>query len=414
MAVRPWSGESGSFTSGRTWPASSNEDQTERHVVLGEGTMSTHATNRVSTQPVQVTAGRVVLEADLALPENAIGIVIFAHGSGSSRHSPRNRTVARALQEVGLATLLIDLLTPEEEKIDLQTAYFRFDIGLLAERLVGATQWLKKQRATHGLSVGYFGVSTGGGAALLAAAEDPDAVRAVVSRGGRPDLAGAALPLVAAPTLLIVGGLDQPVIELNRKALAELRCEKQFVIVPGATHLFEEPGTLEEVARLARDWFVRHVSAAPVATGPVTPRRDAAADAMAAGGSPTSWRSRAVIEDTYHGQWIGSSGRALDAPTMPADRAGHPPEVILHGHAIAGLEPSDIQRLRDAGPPVPGRAYAHVQMTGNYILGCIDTQTLDYRDLTPEEAHQLAWEAFGRCIHVIAYFDENEQLVAGD
>src|SRR5699024_9258407 len=144
---------------------------------------------RLSTQAVHVTAGRVVLEGDLARPEGAAGIVVFAHGSGSSRHSPRNRAVARALQEAGLATLLIDLLTPEEEKVDLQTAYFRFDIGLLAERLVGAAQWLKQQRETRGLPVGYFGASTGGGAALLAAAEDPDAVGAIVSRGGRPDLA---------------------------------------------------------------------------------------------------------------------------------------------------------------------------------------------------------------------------------
>ena len=376
--------------------------------------MSTHAAGPAPMQAVQVTAGRVTLEGDLALPEDAVGIVVFAHGSGSSRQSPRNRAVARALQEAGLATLLIDLLTSEEEKVDLQTAYFRFDIGLLAERIVGVTQWLQAQQAIRGLPVGYFGASTGGGAALLAAAEDPDAVRAVVSRGGRPDLAGAALKMVQTPTLLIVGGLDQPAIEINRKALAELRCEKQLVIVPGATHLFEEPGTLEEVARLARDWFVRHVSAATVTTGPGTPPRDAAGDATAAGGSPKSWRSRAVIEDTYHGQWIGPSGRALDAPPMPADQTGHPPEVILHGHAIAGLEPSDIQRFREAGPPVPGRAYAHVQMTGNYSLGCIDTQTLDYRDVTPEEAHRLAWEAFGRCIHVIAYFDENEQLVAGE
>ena len=228
--------------------------------------MSTQPTRQLSTRPVQVTAGRVVLEGDLALPDDALGVVVFAHGSGSSRHSPRNRAVARALQQAGLATLLIDLLTPEEEKVDLQTAYFRFDIALLAERLVGTTQWLGGQHATHGLPVGYFGASTGGGAALLAAAEDPDAVGAVVSRGGRPDLAGSALPMVQAPTLLIVGGHDEPVIALNRDAMAELRCEKQLVIVGGATHLFEEPGTLEEVARLASDWFVRHLSVAPTAT----------------------------------------------------------------------------------------------------------------------------------------------------
>ena len=228
--------------------------------------MGIDSTGRMSTRAVQVTAGRVVLEGDLALPDDAVGIIIFAHGSGSSRHSPRNRAVARALQQAGLATLLIDLLTADEEKVDLQTAYFRFDIALLAERLVGATGWLKDQRDTRTLPVGYFGASTGGGAALLAAAENSDAVGAVVSRGGRPDLAGSALPMVQAPTLLIVGGNDEPVIALNREALAKLCCEKELVIVAGATHLFDEPGTLEEVARLASDWFVRHLSVAPTAT----------------------------------------------------------------------------------------------------------------------------------------------------
>jgi len=185
---------------------------------------------------------------------------LFAHGSGSSRHSPRNRYVAQVLQDAGLATLLIDLLTPDEEQVDMRTGHLRFDIGLLAERLVGATDWLTQQPNTQNLRVGYFGASTGAGAALVAAAERPDVVAAVVSRGGRPDLAGPALARVQAPTLLIVGGNDVPVISMNDEAMAQLRAEKQLVIVPGATHLFEEPGALEEVARLARDWFLQHLA----------------------------------------------------------------------------------------------------------------------------------------------------------
>lgn len=215
---------------------------------------------------VRVAAGSVVLEGELGVPEGARGVVLFAHGSGSSRHSPRNRFVAEVLRQGGLATLLIDLLTPEEEAMDLRTARLRFDIGLLAERLVGATDWLAQQPATRGLHVGYFGASTGGAAALVAAAERPDAVGAVVSRGGRPDLAGPALGRVRAPTLLIVGGLDGPVIDMNRAALERLRDEKQMEIIPGATHLFEEPGALEQVAHLARAWFTRHL----VPSGPAT------------------------------------------------------------------------------------------------------------------------------------------------
>ena len=209
---------------------------------------------------VRVHTGEVILEGDLVVPPGAGGIVLFAHGSGSSRHSPRNRYVAGLLQSGGLATLLIDLLTPDEEVVDLRTAQLRFDIGLLAERLVGASDWLAGQPATRDLRLGYFGASTGGGAALVAAAEHPQAVHAVVSRGGRPDLAGAALPRVLAPTLLIVGERDLPVIEMNEAALARLECVKRLEIVPGATHLFEEPGTLEEVARLARDWFERYLA----------------------------------------------------------------------------------------------------------------------------------------------------------
>ena len=208
---------------------------------------------------VRVTAGSVSLEGNLTLPEAARGIVLFAHGSGSSRLSPRNRYVARILNEAKLATLLVDLLTPEEEAIDVRTAHLRFDIGLLAERLVGATDWLVQHPDTDQLRIGYFGASTGAAAALMAAVVRPDVVGAVVSRGGRPDLAGRALAQVRAPTLLIVGGHDVEVLELNRAALAQLRAEKELVIVPGATHLFEEPGALDQVAHLARDWFERHL-----------------------------------------------------------------------------------------------------------------------------------------------------------
>jgi dienelactone hydrolase len=204
----------------------------------------------------------VTVEGDLVIPTKAHGIVLFAHGSGSSRHSSRNRYVARVLQESGLATLLIDLLTAAEEAKDIHTAEFRFDIGLLAERVAGAADWLREQPDTAPLAVGCFGASTGAAAALVAAASQPEVIRAVVSRGGRPDLAGSALRYVQAPTLLIVGGNDTGVIELNRDALAQLGADtKQLVIVPGATHLFEEPGAMEEVARLAADWFARHLAA---------------------------------------------------------------------------------------------------------------------------------------------------------
>lgn len=208
---------------------------------------------------VRVIAGPVTLEGNLTLPEDVRGVVLFAHGSGSSRLSPRNRYVARVLNEAGLATLLIDLLTPDEEAVDLLTAHLRFDIGMLAQRLVGATEWVLQHPGTGHLDIGYFGASTGAGAALVAAAEKPDVIGAVVSRGGRPDLAGPALHGVKAPTLLIVGGNDAPVIDLNREAMAHMSAETKLDIVPGATHLFEEPGALEDVARLARDWFLRHL-----------------------------------------------------------------------------------------------------------------------------------------------------------
>lgn len=212
---------------------------------------------------VRVATGVVTLEGNLGVPTGARGVVLFAHGSGSSRHSSRNRFVAQVLRQGRLATLLVDLLTAEEEVMDRRTAHLRFDIRLLADRLIGATNWLARQPDTRQLRVGYFGASTGGGAALLAAAEQPEAVGAVVSRGGRPDLAGAALPHVRAPTLLIVGGDDIPVIGMNREALARMSAaEARLEIVPGATHLFEEPGALEKVAALARQWFERHLTLA--------------------------------------------------------------------------------------------------------------------------------------------------------
>src|SRR6266446_8012552 len=207
---------------------------------------------------IEIRSGSVQLSGDLSIPAGARGLVVFAHGSGSSRHSPRNQFVARTIREAGVGTLLFDLLTKEEEAVDVHTAHLRFDIGLLAERLIDATYWVKGE--FHYLNVGYFGSSTGGGAALVAAAELGDSVGAVVSRGGRPDLAGDALPKVESPTLLIVGGLDYPVIEMNEAALAHLRCEKELKIVPGATHLFEEPGTLEQVANLAAEWFQQHLA----------------------------------------------------------------------------------------------------------------------------------------------------------
>jgi putative phosphoribosyl transferase len=213
-------------------------------------------------RPVRILAGPVTLEGDLRLPKGARGVVLFAHGSGSSRHSPRNRLVASLLNEAKLATLLVDLLTPHEETIDVQTAHLRFDIPLLAKRLVGATDWLARHPDTRALRFGYFGASTGAAAALVAAAERPQQIDAVVSRGGRPDLAGPALERVRAPTLLIVGGNDFPVIEMNQAALTRLRCEKRLVIIPGATHLFEEPGALVEVARFAREWFERYLAPA--------------------------------------------------------------------------------------------------------------------------------------------------------
>ena len=209
---------------------------------------------------LQIQAGHAVLSGNLTIPENAAALVLFAHGSGSSRHSPRNQFVARTLNGAGLGTLLFDLLTPEEEELDIRTREHRFNISLLAERLVHATKWASQQEETRDLHIGYFGSSTGGAAALVAAAEVPQDVGAIVSRGGRPDLAGDALPRVQAPTLLMAGGNDDVVIELNEMARDQMRCEVKLEIIPSATHLFEEPGALEQVAKLASDWFSLHLN----------------------------------------------------------------------------------------------------------------------------------------------------------
>lgn len=218
------------------------------------------------TRAVEIDLTDVVLQGDLTVPAGAAGLVIFAHGSGSSRHSPRNRFVAGVINRAGLGTLLMDLLTEEEERVDEMTRELRFDIGLLGRRVARVVQWAAERAELSELPVGLFGSSTGAAAALVAAAALPENVRAVVSRGGRPDLAGRALPKVECATLLVVGGLDEVVIGLNEEARARMRCPVELVIVPGATHLFEESGTLEEVARLAAEWFARQL-AVPVAVG---------------------------------------------------------------------------------------------------------------------------------------------------
>ena len=207
---------------------------------------------------IHINAAGVTLEGNLIIPNGATGVVLFAHGSGSSRFSSRNRHVAEVLRTRGnLATLLIDLLTAEEELVDTRTAHLRFDIELLADRLVGTSEWLARERPN--LKIGLFGASTGGGAALVTAARVPDRIKAVVSRGGRPDLAGAALAHVKAPTLLIVGGDDTPVIQMNQEAYDRMTALRKMIIIPGASHLFDEPGTLEEVARLATEWFEKYL-----------------------------------------------------------------------------------------------------------------------------------------------------------
>lgn len=225
----------------------------------GKHKMSTAIRNSQLHSEVHIPSGAVSLEGELIVPAAASGIVIFAHGSGSSRHSRRNQYVARTIRQSGTGTLLMDLLTREEERIDAMTRHLRFDIRLLADRLVAAARSVSQTAETSGLRIGFFGASTGAAAALIAAAELGEKVGAVVSRGGRPDLAGAPLARVKAPTLLIVGERDQPVLDLNQQAYARLLCEKELKIVAGATHLFEEAGTLEEVARLAAAWFKQHL-----------------------------------------------------------------------------------------------------------------------------------------------------------
>ena len=215
----------------------------------------------VSAEVVEIPAGSAQLHADLQVPPRPLGVVIFAHGSGSSRFSARNRQVAESLNIRGQATLLLDLLTSEEESVDMYTAQYRFDIARLAARVRAAAEWTRTVPALSELPIGYFGASTGAAAALIAAADRPDLVRAVVSRGGRPDLANHALPRVHAPTLLIVGGADREVIEMNRQAMREMLAVVELRLVHGATHLFEEPGTLEEVERLAGDWFEQYLRA---------------------------------------------------------------------------------------------------------------------------------------------------------
>lgn len=218
-------------------------------------------TDQAIIESVKVKAGGVVLDGDLTIPEHAVGVVAFAHGSGSSRHSRRNRLVAGMLNDASLATLLLDLLTVEEDAIDERMGKYRFDIPRLGDRMTAAVDWLAREDATSAFPIGLFGASTGSAAALIAAAARPEQVRAVVSRGGRPDLADDVLPNVKAPTLLIVGANDEPVIEMNQDAAAKLPAEKRLEIVAGATHLFEEPGKLQEVARLAADWFQKYLPA---------------------------------------------------------------------------------------------------------------------------------------------------------
>ncbi|MEN6545480.1 MAG: dienelactone hydrolase family protein [Armatimonadia bacterium] len=218
------------------------------------------ATMQAATEvAVQIPAEDAILQGDLALPPQPRGLVIFAHGSGSSRHSPRNRYVAGVLQQAGLGTLLMDLLTVDEEAVDQYTRHLRFDIPLLSGRLVAATDWAKDEEQLRGLNIGYFGASTGAAAAIMAAAQRSDQVKAIVSRGGRPDLAEAALEQIQAATLLLVGDRDYPVIDLNEQAFDRMKCEKRLTLVPRATHLFEEPGPLEQVAELAASWFGTHL-----------------------------------------------------------------------------------------------------------------------------------------------------------
>jgi predicted alpha/beta-hydrolase family hydrolase len=263
--LRPVQGlKSANHVSGKALPHSARADSAvavKKHLHCAATPRADIPGMRGSVTNIRIPAGAMMLDGELTVPESASGLVLFAHGSGSSRHSPRNQSVARTLQEGGLATLLFDLLTKEEEREEARTGHLRFDISLLAERLAGAAGRMATEEETRQLPMGFFGASTGGAAALVAAARLGDAVRAVVSRGGRPDLAGEALSHVRAPTLLMVGGNDEAVIRLNEAAFARLRCPKELRIIPGAGHLFEEPGTLAQVAHEAALWFQRHLTA---------------------------------------------------------------------------------------------------------------------------------------------------------
>jgi putative phosphoribosyl transferase len=235
---------------------------TARFQKRGSKSMHYERSEHPGSKTVEVPVNSITISGDLTIPDGASGLVIFAHGSGSSRFSRRNRYVASVLNDAGMATLLLDLLTSDEEQIDLRTRELRFNIGLLAERLAAASEWAESFDQTRDLVTGYFGASTGAAAALVAAARRPRQAFAVVSRGGRPDLAGSELRHVSSPTLLIVGGRDDVVLDLNRAAMQELAGKTELTVVPGATHLFEEPGTLESVAKLASDWFLEHLSSA--------------------------------------------------------------------------------------------------------------------------------------------------------
>jgi dienelactone hydrolase len=309
--------------------------------------MRAHTTTR--TTPVQIRAGAAFIEGDLAVPERALGLVVFAHGSGSSRFSTRNRMVAQALADGGFATLLLDLLTREEEAIDLRTCEYRFDIDRLGHRVVDAIDWAAGESDISDLPIACFGASTGAAAALIAAAERPNTVRAVVSRGGRPDLAGDALPRVLAPTLLIVGGADDVVIRLNRAAMQRLRAHAELQIVAGATHLFEEPGTLEEVSRLALAWCRRYLTRARLMTVRDVPRSE--------------WRPFLEGFSRAHRAWIGTlhgltagapvtriPSVALKSVTLERDASGPILRItFINGVSLCGVRPYLVRVQTDDG-----------------------------------------------------------------
>ena len=306
-----------------------------------------HVSANLDQREVSLALGSVSLEGTLTLPASARSVVVFAHGSGSGRRSPRNRSVAGFLAEAGLATLLIDLLTADEEQQDIRTASLRFDIDLLTERVVGAVDWLADSRHTSGLAIGCFGASTGAAAALRAAAARPQSVRALVSRGGRPDLAGDALEQVEAPTLLIVGGDDHPVIGLNEEAAERLAGPSRLVLVPGATHLFEEPGALDKVAELARDWFLTHLPNDEEEDVPFADRREAGRTLGAALSAYAGRPDTLVLGLARGGVPVAAEvARALDVPldVFLVRKLGTPGHEELAMGAIAS---GGVQVLND-------------------------------------------------------------------